>query len=441
MDYSWIYLVVLVLPVLGYTAWQRHKQTNALRQLEEATAAGLNEPPSLHPVIDPARCIGSGSCLPACPEGALGMVAGKAVLINASACIGHGACQPACPFDAISLVFGTEKRGMEIPPLSPTFESTVPGIFIAGELGGMGLIRKAAEQGRQAMDGIKAICDAKAAQREAFDIDVLIVGCGPAGISAGLAAKAHGLRYRLIEQEDALGGTVYHYPRNKIAMTAPVELAIIGKVKFGEVQKEKLLAFWQQVVAKTQLQIHFSERMDDVVPLDGGGFIVKVSQGERQVEHRARTVLLAMGRRGTPRKLDVPGESQPKVVYRLTDPAQYAGQAVLVVGGGDSALEAAIALADERGTEVTLSYRSAAFSRVKGKNRSGLESRQKSGRIQVLLESKIQRIGEHDVQIDVGKGAIRTLRNDAVIVCAGGLPPTPLLQKIGIEFVTKHGEV
>ncbi|RZS58218.1 NAD(P)-binding domain-containing protein [Sphaerotilus mobilis] len=441
MDYSWIYLAVLILPVLAYVAWQRHKQARALQQLEEATAAGLNEPPSLHPVIDPARCIGSGSCIPACPEGALGMVAGKAVLINASACIGHGACQPACPFDAISLVFGTEKRGMEIPPLSPTFESTVPGIFIAGELGGMGLIRKAAEQGRQAMDGIKARCEAERSTASAFDIDVLIVGCGPAGISAGLAAKAHGLRYRVIEQEDALGGTVYHYPRNKIAMTAPVELAIIGKVKFGEVQKEKLLAFWQQVVAKTQLQIQFSTRMDDVVPLDGGGFVVKTSEGERQVEHRARNVLLAMGRRGTPRKLDVSGESQPKVVYRLTDPAQYAGQAVLVVGGGDSALEAAIALADERGTEVTLSYRSAAFSRVKGKNRSGLEERQKSGRIQVLLESKIQRIGEQDVQIDVGKGAIRTLRNDAVIVCAGGLPPTPLLQKIGIAFVTKHGEV
>ncbi|MDP4302180.1 NAD(P)-binding domain-containing protein [Leptothrix discophora] len=436
MDYTWIYLVVLVLPVLGYVWLQRHRQTRSLHQLQEATAAGLNEPPSLHPVIDPARCIGSGSCLSACPEGALGMVAGKAVLINASACIGHGACQPACPFDAISLVFGTEKRGMEIPPVSPTFESNVPGLYIAGELGGMGLIRKAAEQGRQAMNGIHARCQADPAGAAGFDLDVLIVGCGPAGISAGLAAKAHGLRYRLIEQEDALGGTVYHYPRNKIAMTAPVELAIVGKVKFGEVQKEKLLAFWQDVVERTGLKIHFSERMDDVQPLDSGGFVVRTSQGEQ----RARHVLLAMGRRGTPRKLDVPGESQPKVVYRLSDAAQYAGQAVLVVGGGDSALEAAISLADERGTEVTLSYRSAAFSRVKGKNRSALEAHQKSGRIQVLLESKVLRIGERDVQIDVGHGAPRTLRNDAVIVCAGGLPPTPLLQKIGIRFVTKHGE-
>ncbi len=440
MDYTWIYLAVLALPVLGYIAWQRQRQASALRQLEEATAAGLNEPPSLHPVIDPARCIGSGSCVPACPEGALGMVAGKAVLINASACIGHGACQPACPFDAISLVFGTERRGMEIPPLSPSFESSVPGLFIAGELGGMGLIRKAAEQGRQAIDGIKARCDADPATAATFDLDVLIVGCGPAGISAALAAQAHGLRYRVIEQEDALGGTVYHYPRHKVTMTAPVELALIGKVKFGEVRKEKLLAFWQQVVAKTRLQIGFSERMEDVVAQPGGGFVIKTRRAGQPAEHRARTVLLAMGRRGTPRKLEVPGESQPKVVYGLSDAAQYAGQAVLVVGGGDSALEAAVALAEEKGTEVTLSYRSAAFSRVKGKNRQALEQAQKKGRIQVLLESKVQRIGEQDVQVDVGNGAIRTLRNDAVIVCAGGLPPTPLLQKIGVRFVTKHGE-
>jgi thioredoxin reductase/ferredoxin len=432
MDYTWIYLAVLALPVLGYVWLGRHRQARAARQLAEAQAAGLNEPPSLHPVVDPGRCIGSGSCVTACPEGALGMVGGKAVLVNASACIGHGACQPACPFDAISLVFGTEQRGIEIPPLTPQFESNVPGLYIAGELGGMGLIRKAAEQGRQAMDAIRARCSAPAA---GFDLDVVIVGCGPAGISAGLAAMAHGLRYRLIEQEAALGGTVFHYPRNKIAMTAPVDLAIVGKVSFNEVRKEKLLAFWQGVVDQTKLKISFSERMDDVTPLEGGGFVVKTVRGEL----RTRTVLLAMGRRGTPRKLEVPGEDAPKVVYRLTDAAQYRGQAVLVVGGGDSALEAAIDLAAQPGTDVTLSYRSAAFSRVKGKNRSGLEKLQKAGRIQVLLGSKVLRIAADAIDLEVGGGATRTLRNEAVIVCAGGLPPTPLLQRIGVEFVTKYG--
>ncbi|ACB33821.1 4Fe-4S ferredoxin iron-sulfur binding domain protein [Leptothrix cholodnii SP-6] len=436
MDYVALYLAVLVLPLAWYIWQQRRKASAHAQAFQEAEAAGLNEPPSLHPVIDPARCIGSGSCTKACPEDALGMVGGKAVLVNASACIGHGACQAACPFDAISLVFGTEKRGMEIPPLSPQFESSVPGLYIAGELGGMGLIRKAAEQGRQAMDAIKARCAAAPAASGSPDaLDVLIVGCGPAGISAGLAAKAHGLRYRIVEQEDALGGTVYHYPRNKIAMTAPVELAIVGKVRFGEVQKEKLLAFWQDVVAKTQLQIQFSERMDDISPADGGeGFVVKTSTGS----HATRTVLLAMGRRGSPRKLDVPGEESAKVVYRLIDAEQYRGQAVLVVGGGDSALEAAISISEQPGTDVTLSYRSAAFSRVKGKNRDRLAQQQAAGRLRVLLNSKVTSIDADQVHLVEGDNRL-SLPNQAVIVCAGGLPPTPLLQRIGIRFETKHG--
>ena len=330
--------------------------------------------------------------------------------------------------DAISLVFGTEKRGIDIPDVSPEFETNVPGIFIAGELGGMGLIRKAAEQGRQAIEVIR-----KRGGAGDHDHDVVIVGCGPAGLSAGLSAIESKLRYKLIEQEDSLGGAVFHYPRNKIAMTAPVKLALIGKVRFGEVQKEKLLAFWDQVVRKTGLQIGFRECMQ-AVDKDGDGFIVRTNRGA----HRTRNVLLTMGRRGTPRKLEVPGEETPKVVYRLIDPAQYDGQAVLVVGGGDSALEAALALAERPGTEVTLSYRSEAFSRVKQKNRQAIEEAQRDRRLRVELESTVVAIEPEQVQLKTKAGPA-TLRNQAVIVCAGGLLPTPLLQKIGIRFETKHG--
>mgnify|MGYP002776307377 CR=1 FL=1 len=352
---------------------------------------------------------------------------GKAVLINPAHCIGHGACMAACPVEAIKLVFGTEKRGIEIPHLSPEFETNVKGIFIAGELGGMGLIRKAAEQGRQAMETIRKRVAPGA------DFDVVIVGCGPAGISAGLAAMEHKLQYKIVEQEDSLGGAVYHFPRHKITMTAPVELALVGKVNFTEVQKEKLLEFWLNVVDKTGLQISFKERMEAIEKC-GEHFIITTSKGS----YTSKTVLLSMGRRGTPRKLEVPGEDQAKVVYRLTEPEQYAGQAVLVVGGGDSALEAAIALAEQQNTTVVLSYRSAAFSRVKNKNRVRLEEQQKSGRIKVLLNSSVQSILADAVHIDCD-GHIEQYPNDAVIVCAGGLLPTPLLQKIGIQFDTKFG--
>ena len=356
MSYYIYYAAFIVLVLVLHLVRHRRRERRHAEELELSMAAGLAEPASLHPVISPVRCIGSGSCVRACPEDALGIIKGKAVLINASACIGHGACLKACPVDAIQLVFGTEKRGVDIPNVSPSFETNVPGIYIAGELGGMGLIRKAAEQGRQAIESIRA---RKPSGAQA-DLDVAIIGAGPAGLSAGLSAIEHKLRYRIIEQEDSLGGAVYHYPRNKIAMTAPVKLALVGSVRFGEVQKEKLLEFWKGVVRKTGLTISFHERMEGIDRREDGVFVVRTSMGS----YSAHAVLLAIGRRGSPRKLDVPGEETSKVVYRLIDAQQYRGQKVLVVGGGDSALEAAIALSDEPGTDVTLSYRSPAFSRV-----------------------------------------------------------------------------
>ncbi len=427
MNYLYVYGAALAVILILYLRRSRRLHQSAAQELKESLEAGLAEPASLHPVVNPARCMGSGSCARACPEDALGVVKGKAVLINASACIGHGACLSACPVEAISLVFGTEKRGIDIPNISPEFETNVAGIYIAGELGGMGLIRKAAEQGRQAIEAIRKRSDGSR------ELDVLIVGCGPAGLSAGLSAIHHKLRYRIIEQEDSLGGAVYHYPRNKITMTAPVQLAIVGKVKFGEVSKEKLLEFWTGVMQSTGLQVNFRERLTGI-ERDGNGFVVQTDRAR----YSARSVLLAMGRRGTPRKLDVPGEEHSKVVYRLVDPEQYRGQKVLVVGGGDSALEAAIALAEQPGTRVTLSYRSAAFSRVKAKNRERVDALRTSGGLEVLLESSVNEIGVREVKIAQG-GQTLARANDAVIVCAGGELPTPLLRKIGIQFETKFG--
>ncbi len=430
------YIAVALVAIACYLLRRRHRETGNAQAHAEAIARGLAEPPSLHPVVDPHRCIGSGGCVHACPEQALGIVGGKAVLVNAAACIGHGACLAACPVEAIQLVFGSEKRGVDIPQVSPSFESNVPGLFIAGELGGMGLIRKAAEQGRQAIDSIRrrpAAAAAAPAAAAAAELDVLIVGAGPAGLSAGLSAIEHKLRYRLIEQEESLGGSVYHYPRNKIAMTAPVQLALIGKVRMGEIQKEDLLEFWHGVVRKTGLAIDFRERME-ALERQGDGFVVVTNRGR----HHARSVLLAIGRRGTPRKLGVPGEELPKVVYRLVDAEQYRGQAVLVVGGGDSALEAAIALADEPGTTVTLSYRSAAFSRVKEKNRQRLQQRAAAGRLAVWMSSQVVQV-EADAVVLQAAGGPQRLKNDAVIVCAGGELPTTLLQRMGVHFATKYG--
>ena len=427
---SWlIYAIPAVWAVVLYLRRFRQRNREHQEALKASIEQGLMEPPSLHPIIDSTRCIGSSSCVKACPEDALGIINNKAELINAAHCIGHGACLPACPVDAIKLVFGTEKRGIDIPQVNPNFESNVPGVYIAGELGGMGLIRKCAEQGRQAIDAIRAVL-----KPGTLEYDVVIIGAGPAGIAAGLGAIQYKLKYKLIEQEESLGGAVFHYPRNKIAMTAPVKLPLIGKVKMTEISKEKLLDFWNAVVKKTGLQVQFRERMEAIEQIEGG-FAVKTHSNT----YKASVVLLAIGRRGTPRKLNVPGEETSKVVYRLIDPEQYKGQRVLVVGGGDSALEAAVAIAEQKGSKVTLSYRSEAFSRVKEKNRSALKAAEDTGRLRVMLKSSPAAIKPDRVTLKLEDKSV-DIRNDAVIVCAGGELPTPLLKKIGVMFETKRGE-
>lgn len=422
-----VYAVPLLAVVVAYrTRRVRREQRN--REIHAAIQqAGLVTPASLHPLIDAAECIGCAACVSACPEnGVLGIIGDRAELINPTHCIGHGACRDACPADAITLVFGSAERGVDIPLVSPDFESNVPGIYIAGELGGMGLIRNAIEQGRQALEAI--------ARRpgDAGELDVVIVGAGPAGFSASLAALKRKLRFVTLEQE-TLGGTVAHYPRGKIVMTAPAELPLVGKMRFRETTKEKLLEFWQGAARKTGVEIRYGERVEAVTP-SGQGFRVRSARGE----YHTRNVLLALGRRGTPRKLDVPGEDRESVVYSLVDPTQYAGKQVLVVGGGDSAIEAALSLCEQAETRVTLSYRGEAFSRAKPKNRDRIEAARASSGIQVLLPSRVTEIGDGWARLD-RDGAALTVPVDAVIVCAGGVLPTPFLKTIGVEVETRYG--
>ncbi len=419
---------LLAIWLLYFLVRRKHEQAS-LATREEAIKSGLTEPASLHPLIDPAKCLGCGACVSACPEGKiLGLIDGKAVLIEPTQCIGHGACKASCPTGAISLVFGTEKRGVDIPHVGPDFQTNVPGMYIAGELGGMGLIGNAIEQGRQAVESIRA-CNSSAGSER---LDLVIIGAGPAGFSASLAAMQHNMRFVTVEQ-DSLGGTVSHFPRGKLVMTRPAKLPIVGKMNFREISKEKLLSFWQSAEQKSGLKINYEERVEDIAAA-GDGFEVRTTRGR----YHANSVLLAIGRRGTPRKLGVPGEELPKVVYRLVDPEQYRGKHVLVVGGGDSALEAAASIAEEPGTTVTLSYRNDSFSRAKLKNRQRIEKARREGRLSVLFESNVKRIGNHDAELEkAGKRIIG--RNDAVVVCAGGILPTGFLKTIGIQVETKHG--
>jgi len=443
---SVIYLAyALPLLLLFYFASRKRRvlETNSSETWSEALASGMTQPPSLHPVIDPTRCIGCESCIHACPEfpahQVLGIIKHKAVLVSPTDCIGHGACKAVCPVEAISLVFGTAERGVDIPEVNSDFSTNVPGIFIAGELGGMGLIRNAINQGREAINSVALYVKKSAQVRSHEDsdktVDVCIIGAGPAGIAATLGAQQAGLSYVTLEQ-DKLGGTVANFPRGKLVMTAPAELPGVGTMYFKETSKEQLVEFWNDIAARSAMKVNYGERL---VSVDASPE-QPLSIVSDRASYRAQTLLLAIGRRGTPRKLGVPGEELSKVAYAFTDPEQYRDRTVLVVGGGDSAIEAACSIIEETGACVSLSYRSAAFTRAKAKNRQRLEKLSSTGQLKLLLETQVTAIAPESVTLQGKEGSIE-IANNAVLVCAGGILPDGMLREMGIQVEAKYGKV
>ncbi|MBK6573466.1 MAG: NAD(P)-binding domain-containing protein [Saprospiraceae bacterium] len=421
-------LVILVLWI--YLRKQKQESILVGQKIQKAIEEGVHEPVSLHPVIDLNTCIKSGACLEACPEeDVLGIRNGRATLVNASHCVGHGACFHACPVEAISLRIGTEKRGVELPHVNQNFETNVRGIYIAGELGGMGLIKNSVEQGKQAMDHIAQSIN----KSHKNEFDVLIIGAGPAGISASLQAKKLGLKAVLLEQ-DSLGGTVFNFPRAKIVMTAPMEIPLYGKVKFFQTSKTELLTIWKEVIDKNSIDIRENTKVD-AIHMTESGFEVQCS-GE--INYITNKVLLAIGRRGTPRKLNVAGELMEKVAYRLLEPELISGKDVLVVGGGDSAIESALLLAPSN--KVTLSYRGDKFSRLKPLNAENIQKAIHDKTLDVILESNVIEILSDRVLMKKGSDQPSfELKNDLVYIFAGGELPTQFLQKTGIEITKRFG--
>jgi thioredoxin reductase/Pyruvate/2-oxoacid:ferredoxin oxidoreductase delta subunit len=428
-----IYLMPMLLILTTYL-YKRKKQHRLSQQyLTQAKQDGLTEPASLHPLINPLKCLGCASCISACPEqNVLGLIDRQAHLITPANCIGHGACKTSCPQHAITLVFGSATRGVDIPELSSDFQTNIPGIFIAGELGGMGLIKNAIEQGRQAMNSIEEYVKKHSKPTEKL-LDCVVVGAGPAGLSAMLGAKEKHLNIVTIDQ-DVAGGTVSHFPRGKLVMTAPAQMPIVGKVNFGEVSKEKLLDFWLKLIEKHELKINQNETMLDITVHEQGHFILTSSKQSYQTQ----SVLLAIGRRGSPRKLGVEGEEHSKVVYRLIDAEQYENEDVLVVGGGDSALEAACSIAQLGRCRVSISYRSDSFARAKAKNRAKVEQLVSCGDLHLYMSSQVTSITKDTVALSYQNEKV-SLVNTVVIICAGGVLPTPFLKKTGIMVATKYG--
>ncbi|MGB7553600.1 MAG: NAD(P)-binding domain-containing protein [Candidatus Korobacteraceae bacterium] len=398
-----------------------------------AQSPGTGEKPSgpAKPVINASLCIGCGSCVHVCPEtGTLELEAGKAILAHPDRCTGHAKCAEACPTQAIMMSIGGVLQTMRVPSVRENFETNVPGVFIVGELSGMGLIKTAVNEGKLVVDHLRDRLNSEEGEKGSDVYDVAIVGAGPAGLSASLTAQQYGLRYITLEQGE-IASTIRQYPRQKFLMAEPIQIPLYGTLYVGDGTKEALLAVWETIIANTGVLIRTNEKVE-VVRKNSSSFHVKTTHDE----YLARYVVLALGKRGTPRKLGVEGEELPKVSYKLIEADSYCDKNIVVVGGGDSAVEAALALSRSGRNNVVLSYRSDSFRRARERNREHLLEAQREGRLHVMLNSTVERITPEEVIVSDPTGQ-NTFHNDFVFALIGGESPEEFLQKIGIDIVEK----
>ncbi len=418
-----ITLFLVSVTFIPYVLWYRKKEHAAKKRFEELKVSGLQAAAAMHPHINALSCIGCGGCVDACPEGdVLAVIGGKATLVHGAKCVGHALCAEACPVGAITMLMASPGKSADLPILTDNYETTRRNIFIAGELGGIGLIKNAIGQGKKIVEHIAADPSARSPR-----YPIAIIGAGPAGLAAALTAKKHKLNYLLLEQGDA-GGTILQYPRRKIVLTSPVEIPLWGKLKFTETSKESLLEMWESILKTTALEVHTNEKVTDIQDSDGH-FRITSTKGTYEASH----VVLALGRRGTPRKLGVPGEKLSKVMYRLIDTEQYQNCDALVVGGGDSAIEAALGLALQGTNRVALSYRKEEFTRIKERNRKNISDAISKKSVNIIFNSDVAEILPEEVVLKTPDGVVK-LPNQYVFIFAGGEMPFEFLKKVGVEF-------
>jgi len=432
MNNLWGLVVALLITWLFVRRYLRKQREQDLRAQESAKRGELRSdgPQSQHPHIDTNECVGCATCTMVCPEGdVLVMLGGQAVIVNGYKCIGHSLCAEACPVGAITMVMASPSTAGDRPHLSPEFETSVPNMFIVGELGGLALIKNAINEGRNCMDIVAArLPRLRDAASNGDVLDTLIVGAGPAGIAASLRSIERKLKYLTVDAEE-IGGTVATYPRQKLVLTSPVELPIYGKFKKTELSKEDLLAMWHDILKRADFKCQTGEKVEDIQKGEDGIFTVMTPKGR----YRSYTVVLAVGKGGSPRKLGVKGEDLPKVMYRLIEADHYVNKKILVVGGGDSAVEAAMGLSNQVGNNVILSYRKESFTRIKDRNEKRMQEHMQKGKIKVIFNSTPVEFTSTSVLLEVN-GEVQEIPNDFVWIFAGGEPPTAFLKKIGIRI-------
>jgi putative YpdA family bacillithiol system oxidoreductase len=399
-------------------------------QVSAAPKTGETKPPenstpggNKRPRIDLDLCVGCGTCVHVCPFNVLEIVNEKAIAARLDDCTGYAACAAECPTEAITLVDGGPMQTVELPVYGPSLETNVPGLFLAGEVTGKALIKVAINQGKTVVESIM-----KDRPMPSDGYDVIVVGAGPGGVSTGLAAEIEGLKALVLEQ-GTVANTVRNYPRQKFIMAEPVMIPVYGPLHMEDSSKETLLEKWEEIIQTTGLKIQQEERVLKVVKA-ADRFLVTTTKGE----YKGARVVIAIGRRGTPRKLRVPGEDSAKVTYNLSDAEAYRGKAICVVGAGDSGIEAANGLARASlQNRVWLVNRTDNVSRAKPRNQKKLQKALDEGRITMFINAAVTEIGGNTVTVKTSE-SVEVVENDFVFVMVGGESPKDFLTQCGIEF-------
>ena len=381
--------------------------------------------------INDDRCTGCDACVAVCPTNVLDLVNNKSRVLRFEDCIQCEACEWACPTEALVMhLEGTEPPPVKVPDIDNTFQTRVSGQYLIGEVAGKPLVKNAANLGRGVVEHI--VKKGLKASKKADLLDVIIVGSGPGGMSAALSCIQKGLSYLVIEKEGIISSTVSRYPKGKLVMAEPYDVPNLSLLPVFDSSKEEIVPLWKDIADKLEMKIAMHETVDSITKSSKGVFKVTTSKKS----YHSQRVIISTGTRGKPRTLGTPGEELPKVASLLDDPDVFKGKHTIVVGGGDSALEAAIALADA-GSMVTLSYRGKSFHRAAAKNKQNIDSYAKRRRLKIKFQTEVASFKNDSVTLRYSDGTKKRYPNHAAFVLIGSDPPVKWLGTLGIHYVEK----
>src|SRR5690606_16302574 len=370
--------------------------------------------------INDDRCTGCDACVAVCPTNVLDLVANKSRVLRFQDCIQCEACMFACPTEALVMFpEGAQPPPLKIPEIDENFQTAVAGQYLIGEVAGKPLVKNAANLGRAVVEHALATGMYPGALGGGPDtVDVAIVGSGPGGLSAALTCIQKGLSYVVLDKEQMIASTIARYPKGKLVMAEPYDTENLSLLPVFDSSKEQLIPIWKELIERVQVQVKLGESVESVTKGRDGAFEIRTTVAT----YRAQRVVLSIGTRGKPRTLQVPGENLPKVYSLLEDPDDWQGKSVLVVGGGDSACEAALALADA-GAKVMISYRGRGFNRAQPKNKQSIERYASEGRIKDKLGSQVLQFDPDSVTLSLADGTQKRYPNEAAFVLIGADPP------------------